>query len=1032
MGLFDDLKTPQSGPPANPGGIDDLKTPPSGTPANPGVFDDLKTTPSGLAAVHTRPPTDEEWAKHSEMMQRDADNQWNNGGLQGKARAGVIKGVEWLRDNVDRNSLTGKTGHELASGFFSLPIMPPDILATYEGMRSPRVTETGDGQPPELAPPAFNNSHTGAVVRSLGHNLLPAAAGAVTGTVGTAVGTPWLGVPSAIAGSVAAAKLQESLLPRSDRQMEQAAYDEANDKASVMAGEALPALLTLKPDVARFSATLGQRAVGAGLGGGVPAVMDAVTGQPFDAARALSGAAQGALMTPNKLGKALDSKFSNSWFNPEYRTDTAANKQIRSEVDAILPTQEAKNKALAQIKQARDAGLSGDGFNTLTGDAVFDFGAYQKYASSRDPSNGLANQHNANQIAVNKGVGKAMERTAGSVDEAGNFTPSDQAAPIKPSDPGLLTNGVDPEEAGKFFAGDQAAQLKAMHDRIAALEANKAEANTDLQTEQAPIAAAKGTQNGASEELHNMVASDLAAKDIARAEAFDLGADGGRHVPDLSTLHEAARATREKIGPIDRTPSTIAPFIGEQVEAILKQEKSGAPVTYQQLSDTRSVLAKAVAAARKDNSLTGPAIQRVVDLKNAAQGILNELPSGQEGLAYYKGTYVDRFKKGVGGDIAQQIGNNTAKPEDTGSRMLKPDSASAPGKTAEQLALIVEGSSSPEKAQKSVRDYLVGVMADHVTDSEGRVNPKKLREWMQGNTEALKRFPAVQSEIAQMSDRLNSKSAKVGQFETDLNEASSEKSALEAAHKSDAGTPFISAAPQKAVSSIMEGQNPLADMRAAFNSASKDKTGKASEGLKNAVKQWLNEAVRGTKDRKSSNDPSEKVNLNDKDVLHGYLSEILVDPRKRAALEHAFSPDEIKALDVANRRLQISTHRSDGQMGAGSSTSTDAAKAAALAPGASVADGLRYVILGGRSEHVNHGVMRTLIETMERAAKGNVGIKANELRTRILSEPELAVDAIKPLSKDSFPKMKDKLFRYRALPLGKQGNPYDAKDEEDK
>jgi hypothetical protein len=190
------------------------------------------------------------------------------------------------------------------------------------------------------------------------------------------------------------------------------------------------------------------------------------------------------------------------------------------------------------------------------------------------------------------------------------------------------------------------------------------------------------------------------------------------------------------------------------------------------------------------------------------------------------------------------------------------------------------------------------------------------------------------------------------------------------------------------------------------------------EGIKNAVKDYLNPKIRNQGKVVSSGNVPGKIKYADLEASLFKMNKILVDKSdSRAVIEMLFSPAEVTALDTARKQIEVTARRQRGAGGV-SPTSLNQAQEAAydiglanntlgviqrLARGITPSD-LR---LSGAP-----GLVSGVADSIDRLWRGDVKKRALELLDQALLDPQIAAEALRPINPNNISRVKSFLNVY--------------------
>lgn len=369
----------------------------------------------------------------------------------------------------------------------------------------------------------------------------------------------------------------------------------------------------------------------------------------------------------------------------------------------------------------------------------------------------------------------------------------------------------------------------------------------------------------------------------------------------------------------------------------------------------------------------------------------------------------------------------------------------------EALQQLRSAASERPEAIKSVGDWIYGQMLDSV---RGNPSAKSIQNWVNGKTGRmlLDVFPEVyQSKIApelaaltsaenqKFQRELDVSMAKEKSIETkklaveEIKEARAESLRLKKETKEEAQVRFqnakkavqssqaaayIGAAPEAAIGKVINSENAAVYMTELVTRASQDESGQAIEGLKNALKNYLNVAVRRPGEVASTKNTLKPLVTADLSLSPALLNEYFREgSSQRAAIEILLGKDskELQALDKARRQVEMYARR---RRAAGGQSVTSLNQMLAGDLDVSLAENTLGV-LGRLTSSVMPmelkrvtGVMSDLTDVFRTMWRGDVAKKAQGMLVNAMIDPQAAIELLRPLDKQSLPRIKSWLRVY--------------------
>jgi len=281
-----------------------------------------------------------------------------------------------------------------------------------------------------------------------------------------------------------------------------------------------------------------------------------------------------------------------------------------------------------------------------------------------------------------------------------------------------------------------------------------------------------------------------------------------------------------------------------------------------------------------------------------------------EALRYFSEDFRPRFGAREGKEFRRAWRINKSEPghlraTETPRRFLKPSTFGGTPESAQQLKLILGG--GPEGVG-AVRKYLAASMADYIGSHP---TAKRMAAWRDQWKNVFRAYPEIGKEVgATLRAFIKNKEA-TGEMAAALKEAVETQRQTERGIKSSALRFWTDINdPLAGVETIMKTTDPSRHMGDVVEMARRDKTGKAMQGLKDAMNDWLEQSVTNS-----------SRNLVDEELTTSLakVENLLGKPKMRAAISQLYSPDEMKTLDQVRRGLHI-LNRQNVQAVAGSIT----------------------------------------------------------------------------------------------------------------
>jgi hypothetical protein len=475
----------------------------------------------------------------------------------------------------------------------------------------------------------------------------------------------------------------------------------------------------------------------------------------------------------------------------------------------------------------------------------------------------------------------------------------------------------------------------------------------------------------------------------------------------------------------------------------------------------------------------------MIKVKKALDSDLQQLetayPQIAEANKFYS-KYADVYKSGAAekafeeGASLSQILNKYSKSEDDLIR-LRQSIEGDPQVTVspEQLkdAGVASVDALKQKGFKEVDNWIVDSVVDHLKkpQAKGFSTSKSIEEWKNGPGSVIFRaFKGTPSKAEMAIDGLASRfrnleeSANSAKNSADevakkkISQGTPEKDAFDEARASkkeidtlltikrkqvidefqefentslNPANRFIKGDASEVVGNIMaDAENSQSQMKAILDAAAEDTSGKATQGVLNATRKWLNGQVRSTALATTTEglpDPVLLVDTLQADL--GKVSDLLKeDSAQRKTLELVFGKDsrEMAALDESRRILDAMARKT--KLSPNEILKKDAAKG-------EVADTLMSIGAIGFANVKGYVAWKSidLIRKLNNKAKDDVGKIYADLLARALTDPEIAKNMIRPINQQTWPTTKRFLrnigIQARAIDFGLEEEEEDKKEE---
>lgn len=920
----------------------------------------------------------------------------------------------------------------------------------------------------------------GAVARGAKSSVGPTLGAIAGGALGSVV-SPLLGpaAPAApislgLGGSVVGGMAQESLFPTTPEEQAQVMFDYElpNTRWGRMVGQFLPQFLTDRPALISNM----DKAINAGIAAGTDigqAAAEYFGGKEIDPAalrdQLIFDISTAIFTRSNKLGQAL--------YDRSRRKEIAALERRNQMAQAAAGGPAQAEQAQRNILDAVAEGLNTPEVTLGAGNMSKNVGLIALQAALERREGRLMQQRLNAKAATSKGLSEATALVGETPETAGEFARlqfegqnAEMFAEAKRLHDSMVAQG---QMEGALILQDAASIIQKLGSeaeagRISAIEAN-ARALSALNDAQSRLFQFSGnaTKETASTTSKTRFASNEALSDKIVADAYAYARrEGGPVAADFSNTWKAAkRVAKQKLSPSQKRAGT---GLADGISAIIETYapfQNGKFRTYsfeslrQELININSKLRLAPDGSQEKMQLSEIRAGLEKDLEKAADKhyLLKEANS------LYK-AHADKFDNGVSGSVYTKNPSEFLDLFMTGS--------------VEELRRLRSALSDPvtgdlnAEAAMDIELYVANQLADSFGSQP---KAKTLQEWRARN-EATKiiegAFPEIKPGIDKFIQDIADTEEMALQMTTALKKAEENKADVvafnarlqkdaetrkaqretlrekQAATKfaetqkqiiDSAATRFLGPYPVDAIKNIMDNPNvdPRREMAALIDSARKDPTGGAVEGIRNAVRKYLaDESKLLAQVVVNENFKSAEVTPDKLAVSLRALNEQLDPTSKfRQTLDLVLDPREIEALKTVRRQLEILGRRTSLTQGE-SATTYNSIYDQVLREGLS---GNMVNILGNLAKGVDPtrraGLSRAIlafIDATKKVWKGDINERTQELMVDAMIDPAVAIEMLRPIKDITLPRAraflqtwtltKEQELEYTPLPFSVQAS----------
>jgi hypothetical protein len=928
-----------------------------------------------------------------------------------QAIAGKLEGIGSIRDVLNK---------EVASGGIS-------PTASLDPQQYPVLAPIWEQYKQEMEP-----SMAGAAARGAISQVGPTIGGLAGGAGGSMLG-PVGAIGGGIVGGAAGGAIQQGVMSEFQTPQEQsasqaqAAFDEARARGSRAIGEVLPMAATLKPAIGTIqrafagdAGAIAQVAIGSALGATIPAALGGGT------ERAIVGGITGGILQPTQMTGALMQR--------PVRAEAKAQQVAGNIVRQYATESGGIPEALAMRIEGAPSRLTAGGITPFTGEISGNEGLISLGNALANTSFGssLRQIRSESRAALSQNIGEALQERGVSFDQAEQFFTQQRDS--------LLASA---QQAAESFikAGDQEA-AKIISDSLAKSQAVRTAAegvvgtaesmlaNTQkaLEGAKAKLSARGGVKNQASVTAKTVLDLERGIERKAVNELYDDVRVAGLKSKAQNTYQAALEAKGPKgAGLWGDLPDPIQKII----TSLKPPEKGAAPeVTVQDLMSGIRTLNGKIRAS------TDPAEQRLLTMvKDGMDADIQALGKVHSDLAVANAayrSYASRYKDGVAKGVFNKFGGT----ED--SRTIDVN-LNGPIEGVRQLKDSLKGDKNGVQA---VQDWIVNDLASSVGDS---ATPAKINAWLsKRNVEGwLKEFPealptvnAYLSDVSKATEAEGAMTAAVRaakqrlqgvkvepvarQDATVVREAAKRAAAAQVRQAQEAAANSATARvigkePISAITSVMESGNPARAAKELSDIAATDKTGKATEGLKNAVRKYMDEQrVRFGEVVSTIEDPTSTVTMDQLATSYAGLNKMLTaGTQERQVLEQILGKGsrELNMMDMYRGQLETMERFRRASAGQSVTSLNTALKEEFNSK-------LQNNLLGflgkvayktlpeGMRTGVAGTTVRALAQVLPDIVSGNPADRARAIMVQAMTDKKLMAQLLRPLDKNNLPEAK--------------------------
>lgn len=714
-------------------------------------------------------------------------------------------------------------------------------------------------------------------------------------------------------------------------------------------------------------------------------------------------------------------------FNRKARLEEAAKVARDATIRGLATDPEAARQKIA----SETADLQTPGVRPTSADISADEGLLGLQQARRNASKLLRPRDVENAARIAEDIGQALEPTKASPLEAQAFFAAKNQELTDAADLAyelLLKEGRDAEASMMNEAiAKMAANENAQRNNLIGAEEASARASRILAEAQSKIAEAGSSRAEQSKIVSDILDANEVEVKAAAQKLYTIDPSIESGLENLSAKLDEAKTMFSKAG---KTPGLIKSAIKKYFDA----DGNPIPQSVLEVRNFDSDLSDAIRTLKAAGK--NPKVQKALGL--IRDGIAQDLKELEVYPAVAKANaawsdYSDKFTHGVSGKVLKQAGA-VDEPKIIGEYLNKGVAES------ERLKRALMGN---EAGLNAVNAWIVNKLdQDFLTK---QATPEALNAWMNKDMhkEWFSVFPEAKVQVQKLVDNITTAAQTLDSTLLDIKKlkaTGSQESLLAAAKQAgkqiaepirerakknlaakqkeiadNAASTFLGGRPIETIGAVLQNKDKMAELLAGAK-------GNAAviEGIKNAVKDYLNPKIRNFGKVVTSKNTRKKIEYSDLEASLTKMNKLMANKSdSRAAMEMIFSPEEIAVLDTSRRQLEVTARRMRGAGGV-SPTSLNQAQEAAydiglanntlgviqrLARGITPSD-LR---LSGAP-----GLVSGVADSIDRLWRGDVKKRALELLDDALLDPQIAAEALRPINSNNISRVKSFLNLYTA------------------
>jgi hypothetical protein len=558
-------------------------------------------------------------------------------------------------------------------------------------------------------------------------------------------------------------------------------------------------------------------------------------------------------------------------------------------------------------------------------------------------------------------------------------------------------SGVDRSpELRQAVEGEAAGIVAPARQQLETTQKNLNDVNAQMDAIKAEVNNAKGQKVTSSQQIAQTVRDVGAKLTSAKNELYSKIDPDGKAQVDGSDLI----ADIEAIEPRTWQNENVAPTSVQKSAA--KAKENGGGVSFRDLMDLRAQLNEDMSTALKaGGTKQGGLYQNLAKIKTSVDAKIAEIgnstdPALADVVENYKlaqdnyaNIYAPVAKQGVSGKVLQAAKGSQPVPDSVvGNEFLRRGKGST--ERVQSFNLVKEQTDDAAGLEEAGYKWVLDDFAQNALKG-GEITPESIQAWreLEGTKEILDQMPSVKAEIGRIQNLVGAGSGKKTQFMKDLEAAKegvkrSEKEIAQSAlgtvlNTKDAGET------SKAVAKVLNGDNKVQRFKQLKAAASKDTSGKAMEGLRNAVGDWME-----SKAYTAKSGEGRTLETASKKPSFGGIETLLEDKANKEIIESMFEGKDLQALRQVRSKLEVMSRLGRVQGTVGSSAAGNQQAKEAI-------DGLTFI---ATSNWRANKALRLAFSALPSGADPEVHVQ--RMLVRSMADPELARTLLlKPVGKDA-------------------------------